>query len=279
MSPGGRVLACTDLDRTLIYSRRAAGAVGADELTCVEHYEGAEASFVTRRAAQLLRTLDEAADLVPCTTRTPAQYRRVRLPRARPGRHALCANGGVLLVDGTPDPDWDAHVRAVVAASAPIGALDAELHRRRAALPEGAVGPVRDAEGLFRYAVVDRARLPVGWVGDLTGWCVEHGWRTSVQGRKLYCLPAGLTKAAAAREVARRLGAPRILAAGDSLLDADLLDAADAGIRPAHGELADSGWLRPHVAVTDGVGARAGEEIVSWLVAHLLPVVQRSPQP
>jgi len=150
------------------------------------------------------------------------------------------------------------------------------------------VGPVRDAEGLFRYVVLDRARVPSTWVEDLAGWCAEHGWRTSLQGRKLYCLPVGLTKAAGAREVARRLGSGTLLAAGDSLLDADLLDAADAAVRPAHGELADRGFTRDHVAVTASGGAAAGEEIAGWLLAaarsaagraHLLPVVQRSPQP
>ncbi|MFI0487239.1 hypothetical protein [Actinomadura sp. 9N215] len=72
---------------------------------------------------------------------------------------------------------------------------------------------------------------------DLTAWCTERGWRTSLQGRKVYCLPAGLTKAAAAAEIARRTGASTTLAAGDSLLDIDLLEAADPSIRPAHGEL------------------------------------------
>jgi hypothetical protein len=56
-----------------------------------------------------------------------------------------------------------------------------------------------------------------------------------------------------------------LLAAGDSLLDADLLEAADAAIRPAHGELADTGWIRPHVAVTAARGGWAGAEILAWL--------------
>ena len=87
----------------------------------------------------------------------------------------------------------------------------------------------------------------------------------SLQGRKVYAVPEPLTKSAAAREVLRRCGGGMLLAAGDSLLDADLLEAADAAIRPAHGELADTGWIRPHVAVTAARGGWAGAEILTWL--------------
>ncbi len=36
-------------------------------------------------------------------------------------------------------------------------------------------------------------------------------------------------------------------------------------MRPAHGELADTGWTRPHVAVTPARGGWAGAEILAWL--------------
>jgi hypothetical protein len=88
----------------------------------------------------------------------------------------------------------------------------------------------------------------------------------SVQGRKLYCVPEPLTKSAAVEEVARRSGATVIAAAGDSLLDAGLLAAADLAIRPAHGELAAAGWSCDGLAVTSGVGVDAGEQIVQWLL-------------
>lgn len=79
-----------------------------------------------------------------------------------------------------------------------------------------------------------------------------------LQGRKIYAVPAPLTKSAAMHEVARRIGATRTLAAGDSLLDADLLLAADLGWRPGHGELADEGWRAPHVVALEERGGAAG---------------------
>src|SRR5581483_2084983 len=96
----------------------------------------------------------------------------------------------------------------------------------------------------------------------------ERGWRTSLQGRKLYWVPERLTKSAAVAEVAKRSGCERVLAAGDSLLDVDLLLAAERGIHPRHGELHEQGWSAPNVVSTEASGIAAGEEIVRWFAAQ-----------
>ncbi|QXJ25122.1 HAD family hydrolase [Actinomadura graeca] len=260
------VLVCSDLDRTLIYSAAAFALDGPDEamprLLCVEFYQGAPLSYVTETAAQTLEALARAATFVPTTTRTPEQYRRVHLLE-KPPEYAICANGGHLLVDGVDDPAWSSEVRSRVAsACAPLTEVQDHLIR----LGGEFVLKRRTASDLFAYTVVDRTALPAGWVEDLTGWCGERGWRTSLQGRKVYCLPASLTKAAAAAEVARRTGASRTIAAGDSLLDLDLLEAADVAVRPAHGELHDTGWTSATAIVTASRGIAAGEEIAGRLL-------------
>ncbi|GAA4146585.1 HAD family hydrolase [Actinomadura keratinilytica] len=262
------VLVCSDLDRTLIYSAAALGLRGRDadlpRLLCVELYRAAPLSYVTETAARDLQALAGTAALVPVTTRTPEQYARVHL-LDKPPAYAICANGGHILVDGVDDPDWAAAVRTRVAdGRAPL----AEIRAHLAAATGEFVLKRRVASDLFAYLVVDRAALPPGWFDDLAGWCAARGWRTSLQGRKIYCLPEPLTKSAAAAEVARRVGADAMLAAGDSLLDAELLAAADAAIRPAHGELHDTGWTAPHAAVTAAQGIAAGEEIAAWLLAR-----------
>jgi hypothetical protein len=257
------VLVCTDLDRTVIYSTAALGLTAANvdaaRLRCVEVYQQAPLSYVTEAAAAQFVELARETTLVPATTRTPEQYLRVHLP-GRPPRYAITANGGRLLVDGVADGDWSAHVAGALTGGAPL----AEVHERLAGAGEFLLR-VRTAADLFAYAVVDRAAMPATWAGELGAWCGERGWTVSVQGRKVYCVPDGLRKSVAAREVARRCGTSTLLAAGDSLLDTDLLLAADAAVRPAHGELHDTGFTAPHVAVTRASGVAAGEEVVRWL--------------
>lgn len=255
------LFAC-DLDRTLIYSA-AARLLGPDSgaAVCVEIYNGRQASFMTAAAAAALEALAPAGVFVPVTTRTTEQYRRVVLP-GPPPHFAVTANGGVLLAGGQPDQAWASHVRQALSNSAP--ASDIWAHAGRVCSPEF-TDTLREASGLFCYAVVHPARLPPGFLAEESGWAAERGWRTSLQGRKLYWVPEHLTKSAAVAEVAARTGATEVLAAGDSLLDADLLLRADAGIRPRHGELHDQGWSAPRVTVTEASGILAGEQILTWL--------------
>jgi hypothetical protein len=258
------VVACLDLDRTLIYSANALDLrvpdAQAPRLLCVELYQGVPLSFMTEESAAELEKLAAEATIVPTTTRTPEQLGRVHLPGPA-ARYAIASNGAHLLVDGVPDPVWTAAVRARLTDCAPL----AEVAARFEATSGPFVLKLRIAGAEFVYAVVERAQVPDGWVAELAAWCAPRGWRVSLQGRKVYAVPEPLTKSAAAREVLRRTGGDTLLAAGDSLLDADLLEAADAAIRPAHGELADTGWIRPHVAVTAARGGWAGTEILAWL--------------
>lgn len=259
------MIICIDLDRTLIYSADALDlpTVEAPRLRCVEVYRGAPLSYLTEAAAELLRDLHRRATVVPATTRTPAQLARVRLP-GPPPRYAIASNGGHLLVDGTPERAWTARTAARLAGCAPLAEVEGHLH--------AAAGPfvraLRTASGLFVCAVVDREAVPEGWVDALAAWCAPRGWAVSLQGRKVYAVPRPLTKSAAATEIRDRHGGP-LLAAGDSWLDADLLDVADAAIRPAHGELAEAGFIRDHLAVTAATGVRAGEEMLAWLHARV----------
>jgi hypothetical protein len=259
----GTTVVASDLDRTLIYSAGALGLTMPDaqapRLLCVEVYEHKPLSYVTEDAAALLAELGRRAVFVPTTTRTREQYGRIRLPGPAP-RYAITANGGHLLVDGVSDPDWRAAVGARLDAEcAPLG----EVRERMVASadPEWLLKD-RVAEDLFAYLVVDRAKLPDGWLKELAAWAEESGWSVSLQGRKVYAVPKPLTKGAAVREVARRAGATLTLGAGDSLLDADLLDTVDRGWRPGHGELADLGWTSPTVTALETRGVLAGETIL-----------------
>ncbi len=263
MSPLRPVI-CLDLDRTIIYSAAALDLdvpdAVAPRLLCVELYRGAPLSYMTEAAAALLQELQELATVVPTTTRTPEQLARVHLP-GPPPRYAITSNGGHLLVDGVPDASWTASVRANLAGCAPL--TEVADHLRAVGGPF--VLTQRVASDLFAYAVVDRPVLPAGWVDDLTAWCAARNWTVSLQGRKVYAVPRPLTKSAAAGEVRARVGDGPLWAAGDSLLDAELLAAADAAIRPAHGELAGTAFALDHLAVTTTTGIRAGEDILRWL--------------
>ncbi|MEU6877238.1 HAD family hydrolase [Streptomyces sp. NPDC046712] len=256
-------MVASDLDRTLIYSS-AALALGmpdaqAPRLLSIEVHESKPLSYMTEDAAVLLEQLGGEAVFVPTTTRTRKQYQRIQLPGPAP-KYAICANGGHLLVDGVADQDWhEAVVRRLAEECAPLAEIRAYF---TATTDLSWVRKHRVAEDLFAYLVVERERLPEEWLTRFGDWAEDRGWTVSLQGRKVYAVPKPLTKSAAMREVARRCGATLTLAAGDSLLDADLLLAADRAWRPGHGELADTAWTAPHLDVLAERGVAAGEEIL-----------------
>ncbi|MFD5871031.1 HAD family hydrolase [Streptomyces sp. NPDC060322] len=256
-------LVASDLDRTLIYSAASLQLTMPDEqaprLLCVEVYGGAPLCYMTETAAALLDELARTTVFVPTTTRTREQYGRIHLPGPAP-RYAICANGGHILVDGVSDPDWQAQVAGRIADECATLA-EVRAHLQAVGDPSWLLKE-RVAEDLFAYLVVDRGALPEGWVKELSAWADPRGWTVSLQGRKIYAVPKPLTKSAAMREVARRCGATLTLAAGDSLLDADLLLAAHKAWRPGHGELADCGWGAPNTEVLRERGGAAGEEIL-----------------
>lgn len=260
--PNARPLVVCDLDRTLIYS---AAAMGADPppISCVERFGGLDASFMTVAAVELLLLLRQRCEFVPTTTRTREQYARIALA-GPPPRYAIVANGGHLLDDGVADLAWHRAVRARLADCLPL----AEARERlRSPAHNPWLRRERVAEDLFCYAIVDRDLLAPEVLADLGEWYAERGWVLSLQGRKLYCVPRPLTKSAAAAEVARRAGAGAVLAAGDSILDTDLLEYADVAVRPAHGELEVVGWTRPGLLITAAAGIAGGEELLRLLLA------------
>jgi hypothetical protein len=272
-----RTVVALDLDGTLLYSARMLRLPDDDllapRLVVSEVWRGAPLTYCTRTTEALLDELQRAAVVVPVTTRTRAQYARVRLfdgsgPSSGEGlrrpRYAVVANGGHLLVDGRPDEGWARQVRSTIdGVCRPLDEVAPALLR---ATDGHRVSDLRLAEDLFAYVAVDPATLPGEALTELADWCSRGGWRVSLQGRRLYCVPEPLTKSAAVAEVARRTGATRVLAAGDSLLDRDVLELADQAVRPAHGELHEIGWQQQHLIVTAASGVTAGEEIVRLML-------------
>jgi hypothetical protein len=255
------VLIATDLDGTVIFSERAlAGAV--EGLVPVDVNRGQTYAYMTRPGVARWERLVATGAVTPVTTRNVRQYLRLRLP-GPPPHFAVVSNGGQLLVDGERDVAWERAVRDRIAGSGM--AFDGVWARVSTWEQTGRFTAVRAVEDFFAYAVAhERDAWLEAFAAEAGAWAGERGWRASLQGRKLYVVPESLDKAAAVRAVAERCNASRVVAGGDSVLDLSMLEAADAAIRPAHGELHTLGWRAAHCRTTRARGAAAGDEILEW---------------
>lgn len=271
------LLAACDLDRTAIWSQRMLGPTAPDAssplLTCVEVDRGRPAAFMTEAAYALVAALNAVGLLVPATTRTVEQYRRVRLP-GPPPRFALCANGGRLLVDGVEDAAYSLRIAALVAGVAPVHEVATGLR----ALIDGRSGvrTSRVADDIFCCLRLDPEVDPGPLSAEIADWAADRGWVVSVQGRKIYALPAGLTKRAGMEYLVERNRGAGYIAAGDATLDADMLTNAVKGMIPRGSLLQIAGWSSERVCVTEQSGVHAGEEIMRWLHALATPTAPGS---
>lgn len=259
----------SDLDRTLVWSHRrlvapdAAPMTAAEvaDLVCVEELQGEPWAFVTRRAWEAIEALAASGLLVPVTTRTPAQALRLRLPRFR---HLLCLNGGVLLVDGEPDPEHAALTAAAVAQVTPLAAVLAHLTGPDGLAQAPHVRGVREADGTFLYLLLTGDPVPADWAAGLAALADDVDWTLALEQTKAYLVPRPLTKQAGVDRLLARTGGRLVAAAGDSVLDRPMLEAADHALVPRHSYLADRDWSG---ALTATSGVAAGEEIARWFLA------------
>ncbi|AET59284.1 hydrolase (had superfamily) protein [Paenibacillus terrae HPL-003] len=266
----------SDLDQTLIYSKRSLGVpLESPGLLPAEHMEGETAAFISAQALQLLKTLSKDVIFMPVTTRTMAQYRRITVFQTElVPAYAVTSNGGNIIVGGEVDREWNRRIHEQVRRD---GANAEEArHVFGQVLHEDWVVSERFCDELFYAFVIERDRMPLEQVLEKARIMREMGWEVSIQGRKVYLVPAAVNKQAAVEHIRNLTDGGPIVASGDSLLDRCLLDYADYAIAPRHGELYRE-QLRDELEVnyrfTEGSGVYAADEIMAYV--HEVQLISR----
>lgn len=206
-----KLLAC-DLDNTLIHSYKRR----RDDDICVELYDGHEQSFISPRALELLKQLAAQILLVPVTTRSIAQYRRIHWTEDFRPRYAVTSNGAYLLEGDTQEN----FLREVVE---PYAEELESLHENFST--DERFDICRVVDGSFLY-LRGRDNLDIDAVTFDTSLTVQH------TGRKIYLFPPQLNKGNALELLAKKNPAEKIFAAGDSVIDLPMLELADVAFAP-----------------------------------------------
>ena len=213
------ILFCTDLDNTLIYSYKH--DIGENK-RCVEIYQGREISFITQETYRLLCEVKNQAMIVPVTTRTVEQYRRIDLGVGT-FSYALTCNGGVLLIDGHEDENWYRESLRLISDSrqALLRAVELLEQEKRRSFE------VRLIRELF---VFTKCEEPEAVVCELKGILDASLVDVFNNGIKVYVVPKKLSKGRAIDRFRDYIGAENVIAAGDSEFDSSMLEAADCGV-------------------------------------------------
>ncbi|MDR3586210.1 MAG: HAD hydrolase family protein [Desulfosporosinus sp.] len=268
------ILFASDLDQTLIYSHRALidNEIGA-QIRPLEWLNDRFISYMTQNALSMLKKISREVLFVPVTTRTKIQYQRINfLEYDILDRYAVTSNGGTIFYKGIEDKDWTNHVlkgmdNCMVARDL-VHKFNEISHPSWVIKDSGKL-----ADNLFYYCLIEREQIPLAELAAFKTWAGENNWELSVQGRKLYLVPKNVNKKAAILYIKEKEGMSCLVAAGDSLLDLDMLKAADLGIAPAHGELYAlylQGLLGlERIQFTHKSGIEAAEEILQVVAGSL----------
>lgn len=266
------VLFASDLDRTLIYSKKSRGhEAPVQELSTVEWIDEKAVAFMTNKGLDYFNQLSSDIAFVPVTTRTADQYNRITglFSRRDKPTYAIVSNGAVILENGKPLAEWSDKVKRQLQQE--CTSIEHVMPQLETYATKEFVLRVMQAETWFVYMIIDEETFSVEEFENLSQIFYQQGFTLSHQGRKLYIMPNCINKSTALQFVKERIGANTVIAAGDSSLDYDMVINADLGFIPCHGEaVLKKNLLPPHINITKSSGVLAGEEILKKVNEYLL---------
>lgn len=253
----------SDLDRTLIYSKRALAEYPLEEeleLISVEKNVDKDLSFMTNKSLEYLRELSSKLLFVPVTTRSIHQFQRVSF-NGISHKYAVTSNGANIFYNGQLLLEWNRNVtEEVKESSIPLIELIALLDKGF-----NLKDNLRIIDDLFVYYFCEE-KVTRPFLQELTDFLAEIGWRVSYQGRKLYVVPAAVSKGKAVKFIQEREDGEPLIGAGDSLLDDEFLKLCHSSFILGHGELAAIHPQTKEYHVIQQLGVKGGEELLKSIL-------------
>ncbi|MBQ7980969.1 MAG: HAD hydrolase family protein, partial [Oscillospiraceae bacterium] len=215
-----KILFACDMDNTLIHSAR----LYKENDISVEIYDGREISFMSPKAIELLNELlkSDKVDFLPVTTRSIAQFSRIQLPSSV--NTALVCNGTILLKDGIPDEKWQEKAAAETEKYLPEMEQLCKKYEG-----SGLFRTVKIVDGMFLFAARENSDGIEKLAEQLTP---ETTLNLEVTGRKMYWFTPIANKGISLKHYCEVFGYERIIAAGDSSIDYQMMNFAGTALVP-----------------------------------------------
>lgn len=206
----------SDLDRTLIFSTGFLKDYPSDsKLIEVEKWRDDFYTYMDAEAMGKLAEYSKDELFVPVTSRTVEQYKRIDF--GFQPKYAITSVGGTILENGEPIDEWTKYIMTKLNFK--------ELVDIRKALWCLDFTNVKLLDNCFLFFKSEE--------DCFSGFSEQFpGWNFIRQGRKNYITPKHLSKIAAIEWLKEQLDVEKLAVSGDSMLDMDMLQAADLAIVP-----------------------------------------------
>ncbi len=260
----------SDLDRTIIYSNKFIDnkIKEPNSIRLVELYNGEEITYMMEKSIDTLKEICKKVLFVPVTTRTIKQYKRISIfNKEITPKYSVVTNGGNILVEGVLDKEWNKAVKGKLGIE--CLALEDAISEFENIRTDHWVNKLRIADDMFFYCVIDTMKIPFDELSDISKTLKNSNWRTILHGRKLYFLPNCVNKGHAVKHLAEIEEKEHIIAAGDSILDLDMLHNTKHFLSPQHGDiynLEEDKYQKELVKFTTNRGILAGDEILETVL-------------
>lgn len=241
-----KIIYASDLDRTLIFSKRFIDEHPTDASYKPVEYKGVQIiSYMADSVKDGLNHLrnNDKVTFIPVTTRSLEEYSRVNLGFTP--EYAIVANGGMILHNGKPLEDWENYIKnkinpmEIIDITNDIQELDSVNYQ------------VKFIDNRYLFFKTDDKELFDKEIESLIVRYPEFTFTRQV--KKCYAIPNHFSKQIALRWVWHKLNKPFIIASGDSELDLPMLTLANKAIIPSHGSLIKDGFVTDGTFVDGGI--------------------------
>ena len=206
----------TDLDRTMVYSKKFLGNVDLNDV--IEYQDGKIKGYITKKAENILEELKRDITVIPCTTRAEEQFKRI--PFFRDCKFAICTNGAKILIDGIEDPQWKAVMQENLLMCLKLLKEYKDILEKQNFVNNNKVKVV---DGYFLFFKTDNVQKCLDFLNDNVN---RNMFYISSSNKKIYIFPSFVSKKQALRYLIDKIGDNKIVIAGDSDVDFQMMDLA-----------------------------------------------------
>lgn len=252
----------SDLDRTLIYSVRFLEEYPySGPLIKVDDYK--ISSYMSGYAVELFKVAlsYHKFQFVPVTSRSEAQYKRIRFPFEEPNL-AITSCGSKVLYQGNEMPEWTYYVQKH------FDPKELNVVLKKVKELPGLCREPTLVDGRVIFAKIDmKDRLAVhavnGFEQNLSGY------RVHLEKDKLYVIPSCFGKDAALFWLSDKLNENNIFTAGDSIQDLCMASISSKFAMAGHHSIPNL-QFNPHKGILTTSGVKASEEILLYAIQIFL---------
>ncbi|AVP53992.1 Predicted hydrolase (HAD superfamily) [Clostridium tetani] len=261
----------SDLDRTLIYTKKLIDDAYVKSIVLVEKYLGKELSFMTKNTIEKLKLINNKILFVPVTTRTTEQYNRIfGIKEEINPKYAVTSNGGVILENGKISIEWSKIIKTNLVNSTKASIVEKQFLKSFSDLSW--INKMVFRDDLFFSVHFDEINNnSKEELKNFENWIIRNKWHISLQGKKLYIVPNEVNKWNAISYIKDIERKQRVISAGDSYLDYPILINANYSIAALHGELKDLIYKnkiqQKHIVMSKKSGIEVSEEILDFVNA------------